>query len=114
MHFTTKQIIYLLLAAAGLVGTWYFNIKFFTTADDPSLLNYIAQTRTTFPAKSFNIDLLICLLTFFAWYIPEAIKLKMKNWWVFIILSYGIAFAFAFPLFLFFRERKMLRNQMIS
>ena len=112
MPLTKKQLLYLVLAAAGLVGTWYFNIKFFMTAEDPSLLNYIAQTRTTFPAKSFNIDLLICLLTFFVWYIPEAIKLKMKHWWVFIVLSYTIAFAFTFPLFMFFRERKLQAQQM--
>jgi hypothetical protein len=112
MKTNKKQFLYLALAAAGLIGTWYFNIKFFTTAEDPSMLNYFAQTRTTFPAKSFNIDLLICLLTFFVWYIPEAIKLKMKHWWVFIVLSYGIAFAFAFPLFLFFRERKLQAVQM--
>lgn len=110
MKVSTKQIIYLLLSVLGLVGTWYFNIKFFMTTEDPSLLNYIAQTKTTFPAKSFNIDLLICLLTFFVWYIPEAIKLKMKHWWIFIVLSYGVAFAFAFPLFMFFRERKIIAN----
>ncbi len=107
MQLSKTQMLYLLLALIGLIGTWYFNIKFFMTEEDSSIMNYIAQTRTTFPAKSFNIDLLICLLTFFAWYIPEAIRLKMKHWWVFIILSYGVAFAFAFPLFLFFRDRKM-------
>ncbi len=103
-----KCILFLCLAIAGLIGTWYYNIQFMLTEEDSGLMNYIAQTKTTFPAKSFSFDLLIVLLAFFVWYIPEAIRLKIKHWWVFIILSYGVALAFAFPLFLFFRERKLL------
>jgi hypothetical protein len=107
MKITKLQWVYLSLSIIGLVGTWYFNIQFYTTESDTSLLNFIAQTQTTFPAKSINIDLLICLITFFVWYIPEAFRLKMKYWWVFLVLSFTVAFAFSFPLFLFFRDRKM-------
>jgi len=49
----------------------------------------------------------VVVLTFFAWYIPEAIQLKMKYWWVFIPLTFMVAIAFSFPLFLYFRERKL-------
>lgn len=107
---TVKQGLLLLLSIIGLIGTWYYNIQFFQTAEDSSMLNYLAQTKTTFPAKSFNFDLLVAVLAFLVWYIPEARKLKMKHWWVFIPLTFFIAFAFAFPLFLFFRE-KALANQ---
>ena len=107
---TLKQALFLLLSIAGLIGTWYYNIQFFITAEDTSMLNYIAQTKTTFPAKSFNFDLLIGVGAFLLWYIPEARKLKMKLWWVFIPLTFLIAFAFAFPLFLFFRERALAKQ----
>ena len=31
----------------------------------------------------------------------------MRFFWVYILLSFGIAFAFAFPLFLFIRQGKL-------
>jgi len=65
---------------------------------------------TTFPAQSIGVDILVVVLTFFAWYIPEAIRLKMKYWWVFIPLTFMVAIAFSFPLFLYFRERKLEKD----
>lgn len=101
------KYLFLLLAVVGLCYTWYFNIQFYITEEDTSVLNYLAQTKTTFPARSFSADLLVVVFTFFAWYIPEAIKLKMKHWWVFIPLTFLIAIAFAFPLFLYFRTVRL-------
>ncbi|XKX06064.1 DUF2834 domain-containing protein [Tenacibaculum maritimum] len=37
-------------------------------------------------------------------YIPDAIKLKIKFWWVLIPLTFIIAIAFTFPLYLYLRE----------
>ncbi len=102
-----QKHLYLLLALIGISATWFFNIQFFLSEEDTSLANFIAQTGTTFPAKSINADLLVVVFTFFTWYIPEAIRLKMKHWWVFIPLTFLIAIAFAFPLFLYFRARKL-------
>jgi len=101
------KYLFFLLALFGLCYTWYFNIQFYLTEDDTSLLNYIAQTKTTFPARSFSADLLVVVFTFFVWYIPEAIKLKIKYWWIFIPLTFLVAIAFAFPLFLFIRQLKI-------
>ena len=102
-----KEHLYLLLTLIGISATWYFNIKFFQTAEDTSMSNFIAQATTTFAAKSITADVLCIVLTFFAWYIPEAIKLKIKYWWVLIPLTFMIAIAFTFPLFLYLRERKL-------
>ncbi|MBP2834127.1 DUF2834 domain-containing protein [Aquimarina sp. U1-2] len=101
------KYIFLLLAVIGVCYTWYFNIQFYLTAEDTSLLNFIAQTKTTFPARSLSADLMIVVITFFAWYIPEAIQLKIKHWWVFIPLTFLVAIAFAFPLFLYVRQIKL-------
>ena len=110
------KYIFLLLAIIGACYTWYFNIQFYLTEDDASLLNYIAQTKTTFPARSFSADLLVVVFTFFVWYIPEAIKLKIKHWWIFIPLTFLVAIAFAFPLFLYVRENQLekLRNDKLN
>ncbi len=101
------KYLFLLLAILGVCYTWYFNIQFYLTEEDTSLLNYMAQTKVTFPAKSFSADLLVVVLTFFVWYIPEAIKLKIKNWWILIPLTFLVAIAFTFPLFLYLRQAKL-------
>ncbi len=107
------KYIFLLLAIAGVCYTWYFNIQFYRTAEDTSILNFIALTKTTFPAKSLSADLLVVVLTFFVWYIPEAIKLKIKNWWILIPLTFLVAIAFTFPLFLYLRQCKIERMKTI-
>ena len=105
---TPKCILFLLLSIAGLIGTWYYNIQFMITDENVNLMNYLAQTKTTFPAQSFSYDLTIVLVTFFVWFIPDAIQLKIKHWWIFIFLGWLVALAFAFPLYLFIRERKLM------
>jgi len=106
------KYIYVLLAVLGVCYTWYFNIQFYLTEENTSLLNFIAQTKTTYPAKSFSADLTVVLLTFFVWYIPESIKLKIKYWWLLIPLTFLMAIAFTFPLFLYMREVRLEKIQL--
>ncbi len=98
---------YLLLAVLGISWTWYYNIQFFQTAEDTSLSNFIDQCLTTLPAKSVGADITVVCLTFFAWMIPESLRLKIKFWWALIPLTFMIAIAFTFPLFLYLRERRL-------
>jgi len=102
-----RKHVYLALAILGLCWTWYFNILFFQTADDNSLSNFIAQCATTLPAKSVFADITVVLLTFFVWMIVEGRRLKMKVIWLLLPLTFVIAIAFTFPLFMFFREQKL-------
>jgi hypothetical protein len=99
--------IYLVLAIIGLVCTWYFNIQFYLTAEDTSITNFIAQTNTTFPAKSISADISIVVLTFFVWMIYESRKLKIKQWWIIFPLTFLVAIAFSFPLFLYMRANRL-------
>jgi hypothetical protein len=50
--------------------------------------------------------------TFLIWMVYEARKLKIRHWWVFIPLTFLVALAFSFPLFLFFRERRIRSTEM--
>ena len=102
-----RKHLYLLLSILGLCWTWYFNIQFFQTAEDTSITNFIAQCKTTLPAKSIVADISVVVITFFVWMIPEALRLKIKFWWVLIPLTFLIAIAFTFPLFLYLRARKL-------
>ncbi len=102
-----RKHFYLLLALLGICGTWYYNIQFFMTEADTSMANFIALCATTLPAKSIAMDISVVAITFFVWFIPEAIRLQIKHWWVLIPLTLMIAIAFTFPLFLYLRECKL-------
>ncbi|MFS4469503.1 DUF2834 domain-containing protein [Maribacter sp. 2210JD10-5] len=106
-RFTVIEIVLLLLSLIGIAATWYFNILFYFTIENTSIANFIALANATLPAKSISADISVVAITFLIWMVYEARKLKMRHWWLFIPLTFLIAIAFSFPLFLFFRERKI-------
>ncbi len=102
-----KKHLYLALAILGVCYTWYYNILYFQTAESPSFFNFFEEAKSNFASKSISADLLVVLLTFFAFYIPDSIRLKIKYWWILIPLTFIIAIAFTFPLYLYMRENKL-------
>jgi len=99
--------LYLLLAILGLAYTWYFNIQFYLTEDNTSILNFLSQTKTTFPAQSIVADITVVVITFLVWMIYESHKLKIKYWWIILPLTFLTAIAFSFPLFLYMRANRL-------
>jgi len=99
--------IYILLALIGLLATWYFNIQFYLTAEDTSISNFIELTNLSFPAKSISADISVVAITFLIWMVYESRKLKIKYWWVIIPLTFLVAIAFSFPLFLYMRTNRI-------
>ena len=99
--------IYLLLAILGLIYTWYFNIQFYLTETDTSITNYIALTKTTLPAQSIIADITVVVITFFIWMVYESLKLKIRFWWIVIPITFLVAIAFSFPLFLYMRANRL-------
>ena len=109
MQLTPRQIVYLVLAVAGLVLTWTFNLRFM--AESGGAFDAVAFVKAGYvnsAAASLSNDLLVALATFLVWSFAEARRLRMRHWWTVPVLCFGVAFAFAFPLFLFFRERRLL------
>ncbi|PID61381.1 MAG: hypothetical protein CR986_02795 [Ignavibacteriae bacterium] len=99
-----RKYIYLLLSILGVCYTWYYNIQYFQTAIDPSFLNFFRDANCSFSAQSLGADLTVVVITFFVFYIPDAIRLKIKFWWILIPLTFLIAIAFTLPLYLYWRE----------
>jgi hypothetical protein len=95
--------LYLLLAVLGICYTWYYNIQYFNTVTDANLVGFFKDAQQNFAGKSFGADLTVVCLTFFAFLIPESLRLKIKYWWTLIPLTFLIAIAFTFPLFLYMR-----------
>ena len=96
--------LYLFLTVLGISYTWYYNIQYFQTTETPSLVHFFKEAQSNFAGKSFGADLTVVVVTFFVFMIPESIRLKIKYWWILLPLTFLIAIAFSFPLFLYMRE----------
>lgn len=106
-----RQIIYLVLAIAGAVFTWYHNLQYMIANDWVfSISDFIAGGMANPAAASLTMDIGIAAVAGFVWIIFEAQRLGMKHYWVYLVLGASVAFAFAFPLFLFMRERHLSRE----
>jgi hypothetical protein len=108
MSFTPRQVVYLVLAALGFVLTWAFNLRFMQESGGAfDAVAFVKAGYVNAAAASLTNDLLVALATFLVWSFAEARRLHMRHWWTVPVLCFGVAFAFAFPLFLFFRERRL-------
>ena len=102
------RILYLLLALAGLVRTWYYNLQFIAESGGSfDISAFLAASSSTAAAKSLTWDLTIACLAGLLWIFFESRRLGLRFFWMYIILAFGIAYAFAFPLFLFIRQGKL-------
>ena len=104
--FTLLMWVYLLLAIAGLIVPWYFNLQHLLYSPIAFTIGEFFRQNTDTPmASSLTYDFLIGANAAIIWMIVEHRRLKMKHLWLYIIATFLIAFAFTFPLFLFQRER---------
>ncbi len=69
---------------------------------------FIELANSNPASESLSRDLFIGAGSIFVWIINESRRLKMKNLWVVLLGTFLIAFAFAAPLFLFLRERRLI------
>ena len=103
---TAKEILFLLLAIAGAILTWYFNIQFMQ--QNPGAFDirlFVSGGLANPAAASLTMDIFIAAVTGVVWMGIEAKRLGMKHLWFYYVSTCLIAFAFAFPFFLFQRER---------
>ena len=101
-----KHYFYLLLAIAGGGITFYYAMAGVMENNGAfNVVDFISSTWIdNYYAKSLSMDFwtgAIAGTTFMIW---EGIRIKMKRIGLFIALSFLVAFAFGFPLFLYFRE----------
>jgi hypothetical protein len=104
---TPLAIFYGVFAAAGAVIPWYFNIVWMRETGallTPSAL--VAGGFATPLTSSLTTDFFIGTIPVLVWMVVEARRLKMRHWWVYVVGTFAIAFAFTCPLFLMMRELK--------
>jgi hypothetical protein len=102
-NWTPLAVVYLVLAVAGLLGTWWFNAIAIVQAVD-----FIGDLFTSGPAvSSIAVDLLVAAVAGSILIIVEARRLGMRRGWLYVVAAGATAFAFAFPLFLAMRQRRL-------
>jgi hypothetical protein len=105
---TPKQFVYLALAITGLCTTWYHNIAFMQETGGVFALGaFIDGVYANHASSSIGWDITVACIAFLVWMTGEARQLGMKHAWAYVVLTFGVAFAFAAPLFLFMRERHL-------
>ena len=104
-HWTPLAVVYLVLAVAGLIGTWAFNAMAIVQMTD-----FIGDLIGSGPAvSSITVDLLVVAVAGSVLIIVEARRIGMRFGWLYVVLAGVTAFAFTFPLFRAMRERHLRR-----
>ena len=105
---TTALIgLYLALAVAGLVGTWYFNLQFMAGSNSQG---YVQAWFANSASSSAAVDVIVTALAACVFYAVEGVRLRMRWTLVLIPLTFLVALAFTFPLFLALREWRLAKD----
>jgi hypothetical protein len=102
-----RAVLYLVLAIVGLVGTWTFNILAIAGRHD-----FFGDWFGSGPAvASLAVDLLVAAVAAIVFMVAESRRLGIRGLWLYLVLIPVVALAFAFPLFLCARERRLSAAQ---
>jgi hypothetical protein len=96
-------LVYLVLAILGLIGTWTFNILAIAH-NSPFVTEWLGNPPAT---QSLQVDLLVVAIAAGVFIVVEGRRIGMRRAWLFLPLAAITAAAFAVPLFLALRERKL-------
>ena len=108
MKLTTRQLVYAALSVLGLLATWIFNLRFMAESGGSfSVVEFVRAAYANSASSSLSNDLFVGVAAFLVWSFAEARRLRMRRWWIYPVLTFAVAFACAFPLFLFARERQL-------
>jgi hypothetical protein len=93
---------------AGLVIPWYFNLQYMQQAQGAfDFTEFMAAAAANPAGQSLSWDLAIACVAGLLWIFFESKRLGLRFFWLYILLAFSVAYAFAFPLFLFVRQGKL-------
>jgi hypothetical protein len=97
--------VYLVLSLVGLVATWWFNIAFFLGGGEDYLGSWFANAASS----SAAVDILVAGAAACVLIVVEGRRLAFRPVTIalLVVLSFAVAVAFTFPLFLALRERRL-------
>lgn len=100
--------VYLAVAAIGLIGTAWFNIR---SVIEPQEQTFLAAWFANPSVSSLSWDLLATASAASIFIILEGRRLGIRWYWAYVVFSFVTAVAFTFPLFLAVRERHLARSR---
>ena len=106
-----RQGVYFTLAGVGLVGCSYFNLQWLHRPGHHSVRGFVEAGFANSGSSSLSWDLLVGGLAAAVFMVVESYRSNMRWPWVWPVLLFTVAFAFAFPLFLGMREGQKGRNR---
>jgi hypothetical protein len=104
MQSRSLALVYLVLGLVGLVLTWSQNLAYLGPAAAGGFLDFLRGTVANPGARSIAFDILIVGWTASIWMVIEGRRRRMKFVWLYPVLGWTVALAFAVPLFLAVRE----------
>jgi hypothetical protein len=105
------RIVYLLLCLVGALWTWSHNLAFMAAHPGPfAAAAFVREAFSTPAGASLSADILVAGAAGSTWMVVEARRLGMRFAWAYVALGMMVAFACAFPLFLFVREGALARD----
>jgi hypothetical protein len=104
--------LYLILSIVGGGFTFYFVFEgMMENKGTFDVISFVQSTWTTNPyAKSLSCDFWTGAIAGTLFILIEGMRIKIKNLILYLLATVLIGFAFAFPLFLFFRHQKLAKN----
>ena len=103
-----RALTFLALAIAGLLGQLaIFGIFIADHGLDAGEMGD-QMFSSTIAALTFA-DLAACAVVYLVWLPQEAARVGIRRWWPFAVAALG-GLCFAFPLFLYFRERRQVEG----
>jgi len=104
--------LYLILSIVGGGFTFYFVfVGMMENKGTFDVISFVQSTWTSNPyAKSISCDFLTGAIAGTLFILLEGLRIKIKNLILYLVATFLIGFAFAFPLFLFFRHQKLAKN----
>ena len=109
---TPLRIVYLVLALAGAIWPWTYNLAFI--ASHPGAFDagqFVREAFSTPAGASLSADIVLVATVGSIWMVVEARRLQMRFVWAYLLYGTLIAFASALPLFLFMREDAIARQR---
>lgn len=106
------QVVYLALSVIGAVSTWTYNVLWMRevgrvmTAHEFVTVGFTGSHLLGSLASDFWVGSLAAVV----FMIVEGRRLQLKRLWLYVALTFAIAWACSFPLFLFMRERLLQRR----
>lgn len=102
-RWSATAVAYLVLAGVGLVGTWTFNVIAIVEKRD-----FLGEWFGSGPSvNSLGVDLAVVAVAAIVFMLVEGRRLGMRGLAIYVLLVPFVALAFAFPLFLSARERRL-------